>query len=593
MISPRLLLAPLIAAIALLGLPAGAGAAGQIGYDGCLGDDASQGCVDVKGTPLSVAAGLAVSPDGSSLYVMGSASDDVSHFTVTKPGGQLSFESCLGIDASGYCSIVSGHALDGGAATAISPDGRSVYITSSSYNSVGHFNVNPLTSRLEYDACLSDDARFGCGDLPGTPLTTATGVAVSPDGNSVYVVSSSSGSISHFFVQGGGKLAYDGCLSNDATRGCGDLPGAPLSNAMSVAVSPDGNWVYVASLGSNSVSQFLVQKPQGQLTYRGCWASDGSPGCVDLPNTPLNGASGVAVGPDGKSVYVASAGSSSVSHFFVDNDQLVWDGCLANDDSQGCVDLPAAPLEGVHSLAMSPGGDSLYATATSSGSLSHFFVRKPGGQLVWDGCLANDASQGCGDLPGTPLLSADGVVVSPDGGSVYATGGDQVLHFFRAVDAAPPGGSVTTPGQPQPGITTAVAPRFLSARLSNRVFAVDPKGAAEKVVKATKRGTSFSYSLTKAARVLFRIERPAAGRRVGRSCRRPSRRNRRGRHCTRYVKVGAFAQTGVAGANIKKWSGKLGRRGLGPGRYRATLIASNPGVTASGPRRLSFKIVRS
>jgi hypothetical protein len=49
----------------------------------------------------------------------------------------------------------------------------------------------------------------------------------------------------------------------------------------------------------------------------------------------------------------------------------------------------------------------------------------------------------------------------------------------------------------------------------------------------------------------------------------------------------------VAGANVKKWSGKLGRRGLGPGRYRATLVASNPGVTASGPRRLSFKIVRS
>jgi hypothetical protein len=58
------------------------------------------------------------------------------------------------------------------------------------------------------------------------------------------------------------------------------------------------------------------------------------------------------------------------------------------------------------------------------------------------------------------------------------------------------------------------------------------------------------------------------------------------------VKVGAFAQTGKAGANQKKWSGKLGRRGLRPSRYRATLIASNPGVAATGPRRLSFTIVR-
>jgi hypothetical protein len=92
--------------------------------------------------------------------------------------------------------------------------------------------------------------------------------------------------------------------------------------------------------------------------------------------------------------------------------------------------------------------------------------------------------------------------------------------------------------------------------------------------------------------VLFKIERPAAGRKVGRSCRRPSRRNRRAKPCTRYVKAGAFAQTGKAGANLKKWSGKLGRRGLRPGRYRATLVVSNPGVAASGPRRLSFTIVR-
>jgi hypothetical protein len=210
------------------------------------------------------------------------------------------------------------------------------------------------------------------------------------------------------------------------------------------------------------------------------------------------------------------------------------------------------------------------------------------GQIGYDGCLANDASQGCGDLPGAPLTQAEGVVVSPDGGSVYAAGSDGVLHFFRAVDAALPGGSVTTPGTPQPGLTTAA--RFLSARLSNRVFAVDRKGAPEKLVKASvRKGTTFAYSLLGTGRVLFKIERAAAGRKVGRGCRKPSRRNRGAKPCTRYAKVGAFAQDGLAGANVKTWSGKLGRRGLKPGRYRATLTAGNSAVATL---RLSFTIVR-
>src|SRR5882724_9638550 len=71
---PRLFV--LLLALGSLAWPAGAGATGQIGYDGCLANDASQGCADVKGTPLSGADGLAVSPDGSSLYVMGTSSDD-------------------------------------------------------------------------------------------------------------------------------------------------------------------------------------------------------------------------------------------------------------------------------------------------------------------------------------------------------------------------------------------------------------------------------------------------------------------------------------------------------------------------------------
>jgi DNA-binding beta-propeller fold protein YncE len=60
----------------------------------------------------------------------------------------------------------------------------------------------------------------------------------------------------------------------------------------------------------------------GRLGYDDCLSNDGARNCVDLPPAGpsglLNGASGVAVSPDGKSVYVASDGPSngSVFHFF-------------------------------------------------------------------------------------------------------------------------------------------------------------------------------------------------------------------------------------------------------------------------------------
>src|SRR6266516_5270667 len=82
--------------------------------------------------------------------------------------------------------------------------------------------------QIGYDGCLADDASQGCGDLFAEPLTGAAGVAVSPDGNSAYVGSSFSGTITHFFVsKPGGQVTYDGCLGNDASQGCVDLPAAP------------------------------------------------------------------------------------------------------------------------------------------------------------------------------------------------------------------------------------------------------------------------------------------------------------------------------------------------------------------------------
>lgn len=195
----------------------------------------------------------------------------------------------------------------------------------------------------------------------------------------------------------------------------------------------------------------------------------------------------------------------------------------------------------------------------------------------------------------------DGTTGPGSASKTYATAGDFVAtltaadSFGNSTSEAhpitvgnPPGGG----GGPAPD---TVAPVFLSARLTNTTFAVDPKGSAEKPVTArarAKKGTTFRYTLSEAARVLFKIQRKAPGRRVGRKCRPPSRSNRRNKKCTRLVTVATFAKDSAAGANTKKFSGKIGKKTLKPGRYQASLTARDAAGNVSAVKTLSFRVVR-
>jgi uncharacterized repeat protein (TIGR01451 family) len=144
------------------------------------------------------------------------------------------------------------------------------------------------------------------------------------------------------------------------------------------------------------------------------------------------------------------------------------------------------------------------------------------------------------------------------------------------------------------GGSDVTAPAFQSLSMTFTRFAVNPSGPTETPVAAARAhtGTRFVYTLSEQARVLFTIQRVLPGRRVGNRCVKPTRANRRKKKCNRYKRLGRFTQDGSAGQNTKPWSGKIGRKKAAPGRYRATLRATDPTGNKSAPKRIRFRVVR-
>jgi DNA-binding beta-propeller fold protein YncE len=135
------------------------------------------------------------------------------------------------------------------------------------------------------------------------------------------------------------------------------------------------------------------------------------------------------------------------------------------------------------------------------------------------------------------------------------------------------GGGTPAPG---PGTTTPSAPVL--------------SGLAVKSMRTGKRGT-FTYSLDKAATTTITLARVQKGRKVGRTCKKQTRKNRKKRSCTMFVTVGKLTASGAAGRNTLAFSGKLGGRKLAPGIYRATAVATNSGG-ASKPVAAQFVVRR-
>jgi DNA-binding beta-propeller fold protein YncE len=390
---------------------------------------------------LSGANSVAVSPDGTSVYVTAGNKDLIYHFKRDPASGRLRARGCVEDNDTGPGACAqSADGLDVPTSVAVSPDGRSVYVTSQGDSAITRFSRNLTTGKLSPRDCI-DSVSLGddtCGreiDLINNPGS----VAVSSDNKSVYVMAGGTDTVLVFNRNTtSGRLTYKQCWS-DPTGGVGcpnETTG--LFGGDFVTVSPDGKSVYAVSDSTDTIVRF-DRDTTGKLTAAGC-VEDGdhsSPAC-DQTADGLDGASSAAVSPDNKSVYVVSLGDDAIVRFDRDTTTgaITPAGCVDDNDTgpEPC-DQSTDALNGPISVAVSPdaGGRSVYVVSTVFGGrgIVHLDRDPATGALTPVGCISDDFSGDPACAQTTDLFVPNSVAVSPDANSVYVTDGTAIARFKR------------------------------------------------------------------------------------------------------------------------------------------------------------------
>ena len=505
-------------------------------------------------TPASVAAGtspegLAISPDGRSVYVANQLS--ISQYDVGA-GGALSPKTPPTINVPGADLQQ----------VAVSPDGRSVYVVDFSGGDV-----------LQYDV--------GAGGVlsPKTPATAASGtspegIAVSPDGTSVYVVNRGEKDVALLHVGAGGTLSKVG------TTVAGSEPTV-------VAVSPDGKNVYI------------VDRNGGPPFVGSVLQYDVGSGGVLLPKTPSALTAGVnptglAISPDGKSVYVSNDESGDVSQYDVGAG-----GALSpKTPATAAAGLGAAGVEVVPDQGPAA---SFTASASPAGSPTRFdgsASSDPDGTIArYDWSFGDGTSAAGGGATPTHTYRAPGTYTARL--TVTDDGGCSTSFVFTGHTASCTGGPAATTTAivgitPRTGGTGAgpPGPRFTGVFESARRWREG--NAPPRIARARKLpiGTTFGFKINESVRMRLAFTQTTVGRRSGHSCVVQNKRNKHKPNCTRTVTAATLTFTVGAGSHRVRFQGRVSRRKtLAPRRYTLIMTATN----AAGQRdraKLTFTIVK-
>jgi 6-phosphogluconolactonase (cycloisomerase 2 family) len=339
-----------------------------------------------------------MSADGNNVYVAGPDENAVAVFKRNVITGTLLFVQMIQDESGGVTEMNYPLAL------MISPDGKSVYVTSFGDNAVNVFSRNATTGELTF-------VEFHKQGIAGvTGLEAAFSPYVTPDGQQVYVCGLDSDALVAFNRDPeSGELSYINTYVDNSNGVDG------ISGPTTIRVSANGNFLYATGSNEDAVGVFSRDTNSGELTF------------LTMVQEGVNGVSGIAyptyidLSEDGDNLYVTGFASASLAVFELND--INGMATFQNAETEG--NLGVSGLDGSAAVTLSPDGNFVYVAGNNDDAIVVFERNQNTGMLTFVQKIEDGAAT-------DGLNGINCIAVSPDGNYVYSTGfWDKTIVLFE------------------------------------------------------------------------------------------------------------------------------------------------------------------
>ncbi len=304
---------------------------GLLSEIGCISHESTSTCATKEAKGLNIPYGITVSPNGESVYVASYGDEAVAEFSRNTTTGELtqlaSPNNCISSTSASGCGITNAIGLERAIGVVVSPENNDVYVAAGGEEGDGAIvsfkreSGGELIQLSGSEACIST-SNAEC--LPGEAIDGPEDLVISPDGKNIYANSYKDNAVIELTrnVSTGGLTqnhAPNACVTTEAITGqtasCSSAVG--IEGALGVAISPEGNNVYVSGSFADGEAAFAREPAEGELKqlvspYECVTSKPSGCGLGSNELTGLGEARRVTVSPDGTNLYVAGQSSHAI-----------------------------------------------------------------------------------------------------------------------------------------------------------------------------------------------------------------------------------------------------------------------------------------
>jgi outer membrane protein assembly factor BamB len=291
------------------------------------------------GDELAFAHAVAVNPDGSIVYVTGSAAASGSTGITDDAYTTIAYNAATGrqLWVSRYHSP--GKAVGTAESVAVSPDGGRVFVTGTILSRTDA----SIYATVAYNAATGKQL-WATRYHVGISFNGGQSVAVSPDGATVFTAGTSNSS--DFAT-----IAYQAATGKQLWISHYRGPGRETDLALSMAVSPAGSTIFVTGVGNGSMNgDNYVTVAYNAATGKQLWTH----------HSHGNQAQSIAVNPHGTAVYVTGDGSGHAGF-------LTFAYNAATGKQLWTRGYGTAGKDGADLIVASPDGTAVFVTGSAGG----------------------------------------------------------------------------------------------------------------------------------------------------------------------------------------------------------------------------------